>query len=117
MLLEGGIEEPLFSFTSWEYPIASPTASPLCSKSIANSENKKAFRCYDCMEINTALLCYDCFVNSNHKGHTFLEYDSSGGCCDCGDSSLWNENGFCPAHTKKENKINIPPDLKKLFVG
>jgi hypothetical protein len=69
------------------------------------------------MEINTALLCYDCFVNSNHKGHTFLEYESSGGCCDCGDSSLWNENGFCPAHTRKENKVNIPQGLKDLFVG
>jgi hypothetical protein len=32
------------------------------------------FRCFDCMEINTALLCYDCFVNSNHKGHAFLEF-------------------------------------------
>jgi hypothetical protein len=69
------------------------------------------------MEINTALLCYDCFVHSNHKGHTFLEFETGGGCCDCGDDSLWNENGFCPTHTKKNQMADLPRELRDLFVA
>ena len=61
----------LFSFSKWVYHIEKPTVSPICSKSIADSPNKKAFRCFDCMSINTALLCYDCFSKSNHKGHSY----------------------------------------------
>ena len=44
-------------------------------------------------------LCSDCFNNGNHEGHDYEFYKSqSGGSCDCGDSSIMHESGFCSQH-------------------
>lgn len=68
------------------------------------------------MQIDTALFCYDCFVRSSHKGHTFRELEAAGGCCDCGDSELWNSSGFCPDHSAINKSVNIKNEVRELFL-
>lgn len=49
----------------------------------------------------------DCFKNGNHKGHRVVFKKAAGGCCDCGDSQAWKEQGFCSKHSGKEKEIMI----------
>ena len=44
-------------------------------------------------------LCSDCFKDGNHEGHDYNFFKSqAGGACDCGDSSVMRESGFCSQH-------------------
>ncbi len=41
----------------------------------------------------------DCFRLGNHEGHDYNMFKSqAGGACDCGDSSVMKESGFCVRH-------------------
>ena len=63
-------------------------------------------------------LCVDCFERGNHKGHDFNMFRSqAGGACDCGDTNVMKECGFCPhhcPHTEPNDRPRngaAPPDL------
>jgi E3 ubiquitin-protein ligase UBR3 len=44
-------------------------------------------------------LCAECFQRGNHKGHDFNMFRSqAGGACDCGDTNVMKESGFCYLH-------------------
>uniref|UniRef100_A0A3B4VB54 E3 ubiquitin-protein ligase n=1 Tax=Seriola dumerili TaxID=41447 RepID=A0A3B4VB54_SERDU len=59
-------------------------------------------------------LCAECFNNGDHTGHDFNMFRSqAGGACDCGDSNVMRESGFCQRHRLRtgENVPSIPRDL------
>jgi len=66
-------------------------------------------------------LCAECFQRGNHKGHDFNMFRSqAGGACDCGDTNVMKESGFCYLHgphassegsDHTHEKTGAPPDL------
>uniref|UniRef100_A0A8C7L0I6 E3 ubiquitin-protein ligase n=1 Tax=Oncorhynchus kisutch TaxID=8019 RepID=A0A8C7L0I6_ONCKI len=59
-------------------------------------------------------LCAECFNNGDHTGHDFNMFRSqAGGACDCGDSNVMRETGFCRRHRLRtgENVPSVPRDL------
>uniref|UniRef100_A0A8C5D6X2 E3 ubiquitin-protein ligase n=1 Tax=Gadus morhua TaxID=8049 RepID=A0A8C5D6X2_GADMO len=59
-------------------------------------------------------LCAECFNNGDHTGHDFNMFRSqAGGACDCGDSNVMRESGFCRRHRLKtgENVPSVPREL------
>uniref|UniRef100_A0A8C7FRU1 E3 ubiquitin-protein ligase n=1 Tax=Oncorhynchus kisutch TaxID=8019 RepID=A0A8C7FRU1_ONCKI len=59
-------------------------------------------------------LCAECFNNGDHTGHDFNMFRSqAGGACDCGDSNVMRETGFCNRHRLRtgENVPSVPRDL------
>lgn len=80
--------------------------------------------CKSCQADETCVLCNDCFSDSKHEGHDVYFYHSlSGGCCDCGDETAWNKDGFCTkhGHSPCENPEDLIPKeisdaAKNLFI-
>ncbi|KAJ8969367.1 hypothetical protein NQ314_001799, partial [Rhamnusium bicolor] len=59
-------------------------------------------------------LCTECFKKGNHARHDFNMFLSqAGGACDCGDTSVMKETGFCDRHgpNKAASKGKAPTDL------
>ncbi|XP_075896013.1 E3 ubiquitin-protein ligase ubr3 isoform X1 [Nelusetta ayraudi] len=76
--------------------------------------NFVAYRCRTCGISPCMSLCAECFNNGDHTGHDFNMFRSqAGGACDCGDSNVMRESGFCRRHHLKtgENVPSIPRDL------
>ncbi|XP_064185933.1 E3 ubiquitin-protein ligase ubr3 isoform X4 [Anguilla rostrata] len=76
--------------------------------------NFVAYRCRTCGISPCMSLCAECFNNGDHTGHDFNMFRSqAGGACDCGDSNVMRESGFCRRHQLKtgENVPSIPQDL------
>lgn len=63
--------ESLNPFKSIAYQIENPTQSPICSKNIRLCKDGVIYRCYDCMECDSSILCEPCFVAGNHHNHRF----------------------------------------------
>uniref|UniRef100_M3XNY5 E3 ubiquitin-protein ligase n=1 Tax=Mustela putorius furo TaxID=9669 RepID=M3XNY5_MUSPF len=61
-------------------------------------------------------LCAECFHQGDHTGHDFNMFRSqAGGACDCGDSNVMRESGFCKRHQIKSSS-NIPCVPKDLLM-
>uniref|UniRef100_A0A3Q1IYH3 E3 ubiquitin-protein ligase n=1 Tax=Anabas testudineus TaxID=64144 RepID=A0A3Q1IYH3_ANATE len=76
--------------------------------------NFVAYRCRTCGISPCMSLCAECFNNGDHTGHDFNMFRSqAGGACDCGDSNVMRESGFCRRHRLRtgENIPSIPRDL------
>ncbi|XP_033965531.1 E3 ubiquitin-protein ligase ubr3 isoform X2 [Pseudochaenichthys georgianus] len=76
--------------------------------------NFVAYRCRTCGISPCMSLCAECFNNGDHTGHDFNMFRSqAGGACDCGDSNVMRETGFCRRHRLRtgENVPSIPRDL------
>ncbi|XP_066542186.1 E3 ubiquitin-protein ligase ubr3 isoform X1 [Hoplias malabaricus] len=76
--------------------------------------NFVAYRCRTCGISPCMSLCAECFNNGDHTGHDFNMFRSqAGGACDCGDSNVMRESGFCRRHRLKtgENVPSVPHDL------
>ncbi|XP_044253038.1 E3 ubiquitin-protein ligase Ubr3 [Tribolium madens] len=76
--------------------------------------NFVAYRCRTCGISPCMSLCTDCFKKGNHQRHDFNMFLSqAGGACDCGDTSVMKETGFCDQHgpDKSANKGKAPNDL------
>ncbi|XP_046442504.1 E3 ubiquitin-protein ligase Ubr3-like isoform X2 [Daphnia pulex] len=60
-------------------------------------------------------LCAECFQKGNHEGHDFNMFRSqAGGACDCGDTSVMKEAGFCERHHGPHAHVGkpiLPPEL------
>jgi len=73
-----------------------------------------AYRCRTCGISQCMSLCQECFRLGNHEGHDYNMFKSqAGGACDCGDSSVMKESGFCSRHHGNKHKCNqkAPMDL------
>ncbi|XP_076675053.1 ubr3 ubiquitin ligase isoform X2 [Andrena cerasifolii] len=76
--------------------------------------NFVAYRCRTCGISPCMSLCTECFKNGNHYRHDFNMFLSqAGGACDCGDTSVMKETGFCDKHDPKAavDKTAAPKDL------
>ncbi|XP_031787991.1 E3 ubiquitin-protein ligase Ubr3 isoform X1 [Nasonia vitripennis] len=76
--------------------------------------NFVAYRCRTCGISPCMSLCTECFKKGNHHRHDFNMFLSqAGGACDCGDTSVMKEAGFCDRHGPKAhvNKSAAPSDL------
>uniref|UniRef100_A0A8C6Q7G2 E3 ubiquitin-protein ligase n=1 Tax=Nothobranchius furzeri TaxID=105023 RepID=A0A8C6Q7G2_NOTFU len=76
--------------------------------------NFVAYRCRTCGISPCMSLCAECFNNGEHTGHDFNMFRSqAGGACDCGDSNVMRDSGFCQRHRLQtgENVPSIPRDL------
>lgn len=76
--------------------------------------NFVAYRCRTCGISPCMSLCKECFKKGNHTQHDFNMFISqAGGACDCGDTSVMKEDGFCDKHGPKvaANKRVAPSDL------
>ena len=60
--------------------------------------NQPAWRCVDCCEYDSAILCSHCYKKSKnlHKNHKVYYLYTSGGMCDCGDPDSLTT--FCTEH-------------------
>ncbi|XP_077010220.1 E3 ubiquitin-protein ligase UBR3 isoform X1 [Tamandua tetradactyla] len=78
--------------------------------------NFVAYRCRTCGISPCMSLCAECFHQGDHTGHDFNMFRSqAGGACDCGDSNVMRESGFCKRHQIKSNS-NIPCVPKDLLM-
>uniref|UniRef100_A0A6I8NTV7 E3 ubiquitin-protein ligase n=1 Tax=Ornithorhynchus anatinus TaxID=9258 RepID=A0A6I8NTV7_ORNAN len=78
--------------------------------------NFVAYRCRTCGISPCMSLCADCFHQGDHAGHDFNMFRSqAGGACDCGDSNVMRESGFCKRHQIKSSS-NIPCVPKDLLM-
>jgi len=68
----------------------------LCAKSLNGKDI--AWKCEDCEKDPTCIICNECFEKGNHKGHWVRMQRGVAGCCDCGDPTAWDPNGFCCDH-------------------
>ncbi|KAF5282499.1 hypothetical protein FQR65_LT14269 [Abscondita terminalis] len=76
--------------------------------------NFVAYRCRTCGISPCMSLCTECFKKGNHQRHDFNMFLSqAGGACDCGDTSVMKETGFCDRHgpNKSKNKPSAPTHL------
>jgi hypothetical protein len=71
-------------------------------------KGKMAYQCRDCQITPKSFICVDCFVAGDHQGHDFiLHVSNEGGCCDCGNASTWNPQGFCSRHNGIASQSNV----------
>ncbi|XP_074159260.1 E3 ubiquitin-protein ligase UBR3 isoform X4 [Sminthopsis crassicaudata] len=78
--------------------------------------NFVAYRCRTCGISPCMSLCAECFHQGDHTGHDFNMFRSqAGGACDCGDSNVMRESGFCKRHQIKSSS-NIPCVPKDLLM-
>jgi E3 ubiquitin-protein ligase UBR3 len=68
----------------------------VCAKTLSHGD--VAWKCETCEKDPTCIICQECFEKGDHKGHKIFLKRSVSGCCDCGDSSAWEESGFCSKH-------------------
>lgn len=75
-----------------------------CGHVFKNGE--ASYRCMTCSVDETCALCSRCFDASDHTGHKYSVYVSSGhsGCCDCGDDEAFRLPVNCAIHTDLEGK-------------
>ncbi|XP_075465223.1 E3 ubiquitin-protein ligase UBR3 isoform X3 [Ascaphus truei] len=76
--------------------------------------NFVAYRCRTCGISPCMSLCAECFSQGEHAGHDFNMFRSqAGGACDCGDSNVMRESGFCKRHSIKSSSCVpcVPHDL------
>ncbi|KAJ6236612.1 ubiquitin ligase e3 alpha-related [Anaeramoeba flamelloides] len=91
------------------------THSKCCGKVWCNGGI--SYRCNTCSLNTTATLCPECFKKGNHFGHDFVIFKSKFGCCDCGNSDVFKEQGFCKnSKTQKENEMKLEPDFIKRLI-
>uniref|UniRef100_H0V537 E3 ubiquitin-protein ligase n=1 Tax=Cavia porcellus TaxID=10141 RepID=H0V537_CAVPO len=78
--------------------------------------NFVAYRCRTCGISPCMSLCAECFHQGDHTGHDFNMFRSqAGGACDCGDSNVMRESGFCKRHQIKSSS-NVPCVPKDLLM-
>ncbi|CAF4813957.1 unnamed protein product, partial [Rotaria sp. Silwood1] len=72
--------------------------------------NVIAYRCKTCSISPCMSICAQCFQHGNHEGHNYNMFKSqAGGACDCGDSSVMHEFGFCRFHGENRPKTQMVP--------
>ncbi|KII69349.1 E3 ubiquitin-protein ligase ubr11 [Thelohanellus kitauei] len=72
----------------------------------------EVYTCLDCQSNNTCMMCYHCFLHSEHVNHNFKIWISTDPCgaCDCGDKSAWKCHAICTKHTKADRSERVLPE-------
>ena len=85
------------SFFSHLKYISKPN-NQICNKEIFDGEGD--WKCLDCQLDSSACLCNDCYNKSKNKhvNHRVIFNSEGHGYCDCGDSKIFSQQGFCPDH-------------------
>ena len=91
--------QTLFPFTEYQTPM------PICNKTFLPNED--VYRYHDCIIHETAVPCQRCFKNNNHKAHRYERIGSGEGNCDCGNTEVFEETGFCVHHPGKADPLDI----------
>ena len=73
------------------------------------------WRCLDCENDSTSIICSGCFEKSDHQGHQVMLKRNSAGLCDCGDPDAWKPSGFCKDH-QGQNTQDSDDILKDLNI-
>ncbi|XP_063285782.1 E3 ubiquitin-protein ligase UBR3 isoform X4 [Pelobates fuscus] len=100
------------SFEEFREAVRSYDNAALCG--LVWTANFVAYRCRTCGISPCMSLCAECFNQGEHAGHDFNMFRSqAGGACDCGDSNVMRESGFCKRHRIKSRSCvpSIPHDL------
>ncbi|KAF3484417.1 E3 ubiquitin-protein ligase ubr1 [Arthroderma uncinatum] len=73
------------------------------------------YHCVTCSIDETCCLCNRCFNASDHTGHKYTFFVSSGhsGCCDCGDEEAFRLPVHCAIHTALERDDDDEDKKKK----
>lgn len=82
------------------------------------TDGQFSIHCFDCALSPQSCICMECYHKGEHKGHHILYRPYSTGNCDCGDSSLWKQTGFCKEHQGNfgnPDQEEIDPDTLKLM--
>ena len=91
------------------------TSATMCG--LVWTSNFVAYRCRTCGISPCMSLCAQCFRLGNHEGHDFNMFRSqAGGACDCGDTNVMKDSGFCTRHGRLNADGDAadripPPDL------
>jgi hypothetical protein len=95
-------------FTGWiSTQCGGESSTRVCGKVFA--EGDIAYTCKQCQSDQSCVMCVQCFKSSGHapggslhKSHEVKYHrTTAGGCCDCGDSEAWAEEGTCSRHGSK----------------
>ena len=81
-------------------------------------ENNEIWICETCGIDRSSMICKDCFEPDKHRGHKAFLKRNIGGRCNCGESDICQESGFCEQHKGYANSIdglldNLPSFVKK----
>ena len=97
------------------FPVRRYTSATMCG--LVWTSNFVAYRCRTCGISPCMSLCAQCFRLGNHEGHDFNMFRSqAGGACDCGDTNVMKDSGFCTRHGRLHDDDDAasripPPDL------
>jgi hypothetical protein len=58
-------------------------------------------------------MCFECFLNGDHRGHKFEIKQSGGGVCDCGDPDGLKPEGYCKNH---HGHAHLDPSISKTSI-
>uniref|UniRef100_A0A8C5R974 E3 ubiquitin-protein ligase n=1 Tax=Leptobrachium leishanense TaxID=445787 RepID=A0A8C5R974_9ANUR len=99
------------SFDDFCQAVRSYDNATLCG--LVWTANFVAYRCRTCGISPCMSLCEECFNQGEHAGHDFNMFRSqAGGACDCGDSNVMKESGFCKRHKMSRSFVpSVPHDL------
>ncbi|XP_069472278.1 E3 ubiquitin-protein ligase UBR3 isoform X2 [Ambystoma mexicanum] len=100
------------SFEEFCHSVRAYDTAALCG--LVWTANFVAYRCRTCGISPCMSLCAECFHHGDHAGHDFNMFRSqAGGACDCGDSNVMRESGFCKRHRVKSSSSVpcVPKDL------
>lgn len=76
-------------------------------------QNDLAYRCRTCEHDPTCAICVSCFQKGDHRDHDYNIMYTGGGCCDCGDDTAWEKEGFCSEHKGTGQVRPLPQGLAK----
>ena len=88
-----------------------------CGKSW--TDNKLTIHCEECQKDRNSCVCLECFLNGHHEGHHASIRYSNNASCDCGDESLWKNEGFCHKHkgpSKDPDKTDFGEELRSTLI-
>ena len=74
------------------------------------------YQCKNCSVDETCVICSKCFTKSDHEGHKYRYYQSTGegGSCDCGEVESWKNKLGCLEHYPEANENVIEVDVGKM---
>ncbi|KII67081.1 E3 ubiquitin-protein ligase ubr-1 [Thelohanellus kitauei] len=74
----------------------------MCTKMFDKGD--EIFECLDCRGNGKCVLCYECFLNSQHVNHEYKHWisDFTYATCGCGDVNAWNGHSTCSNHAKHD---------------
>ncbi|KAL4461527.1 hypothetical protein ABPG74_016151 [Tetrahymena malaccensis] len=90
---------------------ASRVVKPVCGQ---NLKEVISYHCFDCFEDRKAIICEDCFEQSDHYGHRYYSQKENSGLCDCGDQEVLHPNVKVGCSKHKGNNKNDDIDLQQL---